>query len=95
MRHMIANSRGFTLAEVIIASMVLIVALLVIPRCFRWGTSKSRRRPETLAVTAGRQILEDIGALPFDSIRNLNNFNTGSSEASRERPDRAARRGGT
>jgi hypothetical protein len=30
----------------------------------------------TLAVTAGRQILEDIGGLPFDSVVNLNGYST-------------------
>lgn len=75
-----ANSRGFTLAEVIIASMVLIVALLVIASMFPMGHQQVVDAGRmTLAVTAGRQILEDIGALPFDSIRNLNGFNTGSS----------------
>ena len=71
------NSRGFTLTEVIIASMVLLVALLIIASMFPMGHQQVVDAGRmTLAVTAGRQILEDIGALPFDSIRNLNGFNT-------------------
>jgi prepilin-type N-terminal cleavage/methylation domain-containing protein len=74
------DSRGFTLTEVIIASMVLLVALLIIASMFPMGHQQVVDAGRmTLAVTAGRQILEDIGALPFDSIRHLNGFNTGNS----------------
>jgi hypothetical protein len=30
----------------------------------------------TMALTAGRQVLEDISALPFDNIGNINGFDT-------------------
>lgn len=74
------NSRGFTLTEVIIASMVLLVALLIIASMFPMGHQQVVDAGRmTLAVTAGRQILEDVGALPFDSIRNLHGFNTANS----------------
>jgi prepilin-type N-terminal cleavage/methylation domain-containing protein len=71
------NERGFTLTEVIIASMVLLIALLVIASMFPMGHQQVVDAGRmTLAVTAGRQVLEDIGALPFDSVRNLNGFTT-------------------
>ena len=79
-RRVSGNSRGFTLTEVIIASMVLLIALLVIASMFPVGHQQVVDAGRmTLAVTAGRQILEDMGALPFDSIRNLNGFNTANS----------------
>ena len=74
------NSRGFTLAEVIIASMVLLVALIVIATMFPMGHQQVVDAGRmTLAVTAARQVLEDIGALPFDSVANLNGYSTANS----------------
>jgi prepilin-type N-terminal cleavage/methylation domain-containing protein len=71
------DSRGFTLAEVIVASMVLLVALLVIATMFPMGHQQVVDAGRmTLAVTAARQILEDIGSLPFDDIDDLNNYST-------------------
>jgi prepilin-type N-terminal cleavage/methylation domain-containing protein len=71
------NQRGFTLAEVIIASMVLLIALLVIATMFPMGHQQVVDAGRmTLAVTAARQVLEDVGSLPFDSIVNLNNYTT-------------------
>jgi len=71
------DRRGFTIAEVIIASMVLIVALLVIATMFPMGHQQVVDAGRmTLAVTAARQVLEDMGSLPFDSIANLNNYST-------------------
>jgi prepilin-type N-terminal cleavage/methylation domain-containing protein len=76
-RRLVTNRRGFTLAEVIIASMVLVVALLIIASMFPMGHQQVVDAGRmTLAVTAGRQVLEDIGSLPFDSVRNLNGFTT-------------------
>ena len=73
------DERGFTLTEVIIASMVLLIALLVIASMFPMGHQQVVDAGRmTLAVTAGRQVLEDLGALPFDSVRNLNGFSTAS-----------------
>ena len=71
------DNRGFTLAEVIVASMVLIVALLVIATMFPMGHQQVVDAGRmTLAVTAARQVLEDIGSLPFDSVVNLNGYST-------------------
>jgi prepilin-type N-terminal cleavage/methylation domain-containing protein len=76
-----ARSRdGFTLIEVLIAMAVLTIALLAIagmfPAGYRQVTDAGRM---TLQVTVGRQILEDIGAVPFANLLNLNNFNTQTS----------------
>lgn len=79
-RTLRTNSRGFTLAEVIIASMVLLVALLVIATMFPMGHQQVVDAGRmTLAVTAARQVLEDLGSLPFDSVVNLNGFTTANS----------------
>lgn len=72
-----ADARGFTLAEVIVASMVLLIALLVIATMFPMGHQQVADAGRmTLAVTAARQVLEDLGALPFDSVANLNGYTT-------------------
>ena len=88
------NCRGFTIAEVIIASMVLIVALLVIATMFPMGHQQVVDAGRmTLAVTAARQILEDMGSLPFDSVANLNNYSTGNAASlPASGPERAAAR---
>ena len=71
------NDRGFTLAEVLLASLVLMIAILVVAAMFPTGyravTDAGRM---TQGVTAARQILEDIGSLPFTSVANLNNYDT-------------------
>ena len=75
----IGDGRGFTLVEVLVASMILVVALLSLATMFPVGyrqiTDAGRM---TMAVTGGRHILEDIGALPFDSVINLNGVDTGT-----------------
>lgn len=68
---------GFTLIEVLISAAVLAVALLAIAAMFPTGyTNITEAGKMTMAVTAGRQILEDISALPFDNINSLNTFDT-------------------
>ncbi len=68
---------GFTLIEVLISAAVLAVALLAIAAMFPTGyTNITDAGKMTMALTAGRQILEDISALPFDKINNLNTFDT-------------------
>jgi prepilin-type N-terminal cleavage/methylation domain-containing protein len=75
----LGGSRGFTLVEVLVASMILVVALLSLSAMFPVGyrqiTDAGRM---TMAVTGARHILEDIGDVPFDNIANLNNFDTGN-----------------
>jgi prepilin-type N-terminal cleavage/methylation domain-containing protein len=71
------DSRGFTLAEVLIASMVLLIALLSIATMFPMGYKQVVDAGRmTTAVSGARQILEDVGALPFASVINLNGFDT-------------------
>jgi prepilin-type N-terminal cleavage/methylation domain-containing protein len=74
------NRRGFTLIEVLIAMAVLTIALVAIagmfPAGYRQVTDAGRM---TLAVTAARQMLEDLRNVPFDSLDNLNGFNSENS----------------
>ena len=68
---------GFSLLEVLVGGAVLSVALLAIAATFPTGyTNITEAGKMTMALTAGRQILEDISALPFDNIGNLNGFDT-------------------
>jgi len=68
---------GFSLLEVLVGGAVLSVALLAIAATFPTGyTNITQAGKMTMALTAGRQILEDISALPFDNINSLNNFDT-------------------
>ena len=71
------DRRGFTLIEVLIAMAVLTIALVAIagmfPAGYRQVTDAGRM---TLAVTAARQILEDLRVVPFDNLDNLNGFNS-------------------
>src|SRR5213076_2075640 len=81
------DSRGFTLAEVMIASMVLTIGLLAVVGMFPVGYGQVADAGRmTLAVTGARQILEDVGALPFANLSNLNGFDTTNPDSSRERP---------
>jgi type II secretory pathway pseudopilin PulG len=76
------TSRGcdraaFTIVEVVIAVMVLLLALVVTASMFPTGHQQLADAARTTsAVAAGRQILEDIGGLPFDSVRSLDGFDT-------------------
>ena len=71
------DSRGFTLAEVMIASMVLMIGLLAVAGMFPVGYGQVADAGRlTLAVTGARQILEDVGALPFANLVNLSGFDT-------------------
>jgi len=71
--------RGFTLVEVLVASMILVVALLTLASMFPVGyrqiTAAGRM---TMAVTGARHILEDVGDIPFDKIVNINGVDTAS-----------------
>ena len=75
------GGNGFSLIEVLIAACVLAVALLAMAAMFPTGyTNITEAGKMTMALTAGRQILEDISALSFDNnfdkIANLNTFDT-------------------
>jgi len=68
---------AFTLVEVVIAVMVLFIAIVLTASMFPTGHQQLADAARTTsAVAAGRQILEDIGGLPFDSVRRLDGFDT-------------------
>jgi len=89
-----SDSRGFTIVEVLIASMILLVALLVLAGMFPMGYRQVADAGRmTLAVTGARQILEDAGGLPFASLTNLNGFDTtNSATLPANEPERATAR---
>ena len=71
------NRAAFTLVEVVIAGMVLVVALVITASMFPTGHQQLADAARTTsALAAGRQILEDLGGLPFDSVRSLDGFDT-------------------
>jgi len=71
------DSAAFTVVEVAIAIMVLLLAVVVTASMFPTGHQQlADAARTTAAVAAGRQILEDIGGLPFDSVRRLDGFDT-------------------
>jgi hypothetical protein len=68
---------AFTVVEVVIAVMVLFIAVILTASMFPTGHQQLADAARTTsAVAAGRQILEDIGGLPFDSVRRLDGFDT-------------------
>src|SRR5262245_65509261 len=73
MKRMIGRARGvdrgFTLVEVLVAAMILVVALVGIATMFPLGYRQiADAGRTTIAVTAARHILEDIGTLPFPAV---------------------------
>jgi hypothetical protein len=71
------NSGAFTVVEIVIAVMVLLVAVVITASMFPTGHQQVADAARTTsAVAAARQILEDIGGLPFDSVRSLDGFDT-------------------
>lgn len=75
----LGDHRGFTLVEVLVAAMILVVALLTLASMFPIGyrqiTDAGRM---TMAVSGARHILEDVGDVPFNNIANLNGVDTAS-----------------
>ena len=79
MARALGDRRGFTLVEVLVASMILVVALLTLASMFPVGYKQIADGGRmTMAVTGARQILEDIGDVPFNNISNLNGVDTSS-----------------
>ena len=77
MARALGDRRGFTLVEVLVASMILVVALLTLASMFPVGYKQIADGGRmTMAVTGARQILEDIGDVPFNNISNLNGVDT-------------------
>lgn len=72
-----SRDAAFTVVEVVVAAMVLAVAVVLTASMFPTGHQQLADATRTTsAVAAGRQILEDIGGLPFDSVRRLDGFDT-------------------
>lgn len=75
----LGDRRGFTLVEVLVAAMILVVALLTMASMFPVGyrqiTDAGRM---TVAVSGARHILEDVGDIPFANISNVNGVDTAS-----------------
>jgi len=74
------NDRGFTLVEVLVAAMILTVALLTLATMFPTGYKQIADAGRlTLATNGANHVLEDLGSVPFTSVRNLDNFDSNSS----------------
>ncbi len=75
----LSDRGGFTLVEVLVAAMILLVALLTLASMFPVGyrqiTDAGRM---TVAVSGARHILEDVGDIPFNNISNVNGVDTAS-----------------
>jgi prepilin-type N-terminal cleavage/methylation domain-containing protein len=71
------QSGGFTIIEVLIAMMIITIALVAIvgmfPQGYRQVIDAGRL---TLGVATARQILEDMRTVPFNSLTNLNGFDS-------------------
>jgi Tfp pilus assembly protein PilV len=75
----LGDRRGFTLVEVLVAAMILIVALLTLASMFPVGYRQIADAGRmTMAVSGARHILEDVGDVPFANISNLNGADTAS-----------------
>ena len=73
------NDGGFTLVEVLVAAMILTVALLTLATMFPTGYKQIADAGRlTLATNGANHVLEDLGSVPFTSVRNLNNFDSNS-----------------
>jgi prepilin-type N-terminal cleavage/methylation domain-containing protein len=77
--RILGNRRGFTLVEVLVASMILVVALLTLASMFPVGYKQIADAGRmTMAVSGARHILEDVGDIPFNNISNVNGVDTAS-----------------
>jgi prepilin-type N-terminal cleavage/methylation domain-containing protein len=72
-----ASARGFSLLEVLLGMVVLVVALLGFISMFSSGYSNvAESGSMTMGFSAAQQLLEDVRAVPFANLPNLNNFST-------------------
>ena len=71
------TQRGFTIVEVLIASMIVVIALVAIagmfPQGYKQVTDAGRL---TMAVTNARAVQEDMKLVPFANLINLNGFDS-------------------
>jgi Tfp pilus assembly protein PilV len=64
---------GFTLVEILIGITILVVGILGVATMFGTGYNNVGEGARmTMAVTAARQMLEDVRTIPFDNLVNLN-----------------------
>lgn len=71
------HGAGFAALEIMLAALVVLIAVVVTASIFPVGQPSTVDATRTTsAVAAARQILEDVGGLPFDSVRNLDGFDT-------------------
>lgn len=70
---------GFTLIELLMASVILVACLLAIANMMPTGhTNITDAGKRTMALTAARQILEDMRSVPYGNLLVLNGFDTNS-----------------
>lgn len=74
------GGRGLTLVEVLIAMIIMAVGVLGTLGMFHTGyNTVGAGGRKTMALTAARQMLEDVRMIPFANLPNLDGFNTNSS----------------
>jgi prepilin-type N-terminal cleavage/methylation domain-containing protein len=67
------RTQGFTLIEILIGITILSVGVLGVATMFDTSyTNVGEGARMTMAVTAARQMLEDVRTIPFDNLVNLN-----------------------
>jgi prepilin-type N-terminal cleavage/methylation domain-containing protein len=71
------GGRGLTLVEVLIGITIMAVGVLGTLGMFHAGfNTVGEGGRTTMALTAARQLLEDVRLVPFNNLANLNNFDT-------------------
>jgi Tfp pilus assembly protein PilV len=76
-RGSLAGQHGFTYVEVLVASLLMAVVLLSLCAAFTAGYANvSSAGKATVALSAARQLLEDLRLLPFEALPNIDGFDT-------------------
>jgi Tfp pilus assembly protein PilV len=71
------GSLGFTYVELLVAGSLLMVSFLALAGMFVMGYSQVNGAGNTtMGLAAARQLLEDARRLPYDTLINLNGFDT-------------------
>ena len=74
-----SRNGGFSMIEILLGMTVLVIGILGVATMFSAAyTDVASGGRTTMAVTAARQILEDVRTLPFDNLGNLNGYDTNS-----------------
>lgn len=76
--HQIRRRRGgFSLIELMIGMLVLSVGILAVASMFPMAYVVVDNAGDlTMSITAARQVLENVRSVPFDSLNDLNGFDT-------------------